>query len=225
MLLLLGNLKVALIGEQQRQILGTCSHFPNGEIRDWMKNLTLLKEKNPKCMSSSVLHPALVCNRYFDGQAHTPPHEGQGCCTDCNLGTDWTVVLQCFGSFVAWVILSRTRAPRHIVSILCVCVPPMLLPFSRDTGESYRGGAGYTRSSDAPSLTSCTAPTVMNGGATWARAALLGGVSPSAWKLTAGRWLFLLFVCFNISLLIILKKKICACSSKNNKSLHAFMPE
>lgn len=33
-LLLLGSPKVALIAEQQRQILGTCSHFPNGEIRN-----------------------------------------------------------------------------------------------------------------------------------------------------------------------------------------------
>lgn len=41
--LLLGNPKVALIAEQQRQILGTRSPFPNGEVRNWMKNCGYIK--------------------------------------------------------------------------------------------------------------------------------------------------------------------------------------
>lgn len=162
--LLLGDPKVALTAEQQKWILGTCTHFPNGEIRNWVENLTLSKEKSPKCTSSYVFHPPLVPNRYFDGQAHTSmPMKGRGVAQT----VIWTLIglFQCF--VVVWVILSRTTAPRHIINILCFCVPPVLLPFSRDTGEcSYRGGAGHTMSSDAPSPTSCTASTVMNRSAT-----------------------------------------------------------
>lgn len=65
-----------------------------------MKNLALSKGKSPECMSSSVLHPALVPDRFLDGQAHTPPCQGYVCCTDSNLDTDWTV-FQCFGYLVA----------------------------------------------------------------------------------------------------------------------------
>lgn len=58
-----------------------------------MKNFDFIKgEKlqNHK-LFSSLLHPTLVPNRYFDEQARMPTHELQGCCIDCNLNTDWTV--------------------------------------------------------------------------------------------------------------------------------------
>lgn len=47
--------------------------------------------------------------------------------------------------------------------------------------------------------------------------------SPSVLKFTAGP--SFLFICFNTSLLIILNKEISVCSSKNNKSLTASVPE
>lgn len=175
-----------------------------------MKNLTLSKEKSPKCTSSSVLPPALVCKQYFDGRPIRLPMKGRGVAQTVT----WTLTGLCFPVF--WIICSmsdpfKDQGPQTCF-ILYVCVLPMLCPFSRDTGESYRSGTGYTMSSDAPSLTSCTAPTVMNRSVT--RISEQGQPFLEEYLHQHGSlqldFLFLLFVCFNISLLIILKKnKIC----------------
>lgn len=175
-----------------------------------MKNLTLSKEKSPKRMSHSFLHPALVATRYFDGQACSPPHEGQGCCTDCNLNTDWTVFFSVLDHlYCEWPF--QELGPLNTLSpFLCLCSTDASPLQQRHRRMQLQG---WCRSHH---VQWCTKPQWLHSTHTdaqechhdfWARTTLLGGISPSAQKFAAGLWLFLLFVCFTISLLIILKKK------------------
>jgi len=70
----LGNTKGMLIAEQGRWTLGTCSHFPNEEIRKWMKNPDCTKGESLKSMSSFLSPPALVRCRYL-GEEGEPIHQ------------------------------------------------------------------------------------------------------------------------------------------------------
>lgn len=151
-----------------------------------MKNLTLSKEKSPKCMSHSVLHPALVPNRYFDGQALTPPHEGQGCCTDCYLDTDWTVFFSVLDHLYREWSFQGLGPLDTLSTFLCLCstnAPPLQ---QRRRRMQLQGWCRLYH------VQWCTKPQWLHSTHSdeqechqdfWARTALFGGISPSAQNL------------------------------------------